>query len=155
MASNSSPYELMLRSFCGAEPWKTEHDAAMRVRDFEEFIAMGVTVFNYLQQREERAYAITPEEGLEEVDLTFARLFAEWHATATQAVAEADKFLQSGFDVDGLEELKEAIPQAAPYAEALAIAASAVAPVQLENAALVEMAKTHQPPDWWFEGEDA
>ncbi len=156
MLTHSTRYEqIMMKGFCEAEPWKAAHDDAMRVRDLEEFIPFAVSVFQYLQQREARAYKVTSEDQWDEVDEEFARLFADWHTRAQAAEVKAQEFIEQGFDIDGIEQLREAISQAAPYAEALAMPSASGDLAPLTNAELLKIADAHQPPEWWHEGEDA
>ncbi len=91
------------------ESWKADHDAAMRCRDFEAFLAVGVMVFRLIDglhgSRRERVF-----RGLEEPNHQFdaaeKECYLRWLALADSMAPHIPTFAQKFGTVESAEDLQ-------------------------------------------------
>ena len=151
MSPPTSPNGLMVLRYCEeSERWQRDHADAMAVRDVEEWIRIGLGLFANIQSAEARAYSATEVIDIERLDCEFADAFTAWLKPSEMLLAATQTWAQQGFHVDGVDEFREAIAQARPYAASLTVDATAR---HLDNAALLQLADSRRPADWWLTGE--
>ena len=152
MSPPTSPNGLMVQRYCeDSERWQRDHADAMAVRDVEEWIRIGLGLFANIQSAEARAYSAKVEAAdIERLDSEFADEFTAWLKPPEMLLAAAVTWTQQGFQVEGVDEFREAIAQARPYAASLAADATTR---HLDNAALLQLADSRRPADWWLNGE--
>jgi hypothetical protein len=104
---HTSPLNRQLEAY--QEGWETAHLAAMRCREFEENLAVGVAIFGVLKELDKsRRYRVTI--GLElldgEADDSMKRQFASWLKPYEVALARLADF-EGQFDrVEGADEFR-------------------------------------------------
>jgi hypothetical protein len=107
-AQRSAPVRRQLTAY--AESWKQDHDAAMRCRDVEEVVAVGVSTYALLHDREQswrdRVFRGTDEYSAED-DAAQREGYRLWLAT-TEAILVRVVALEQQFGiVEGAPELSE------------------------------------------------
>jgi hypothetical protein len=97
------------------ESWKQDHDEAMRCRDLEDVIAVGVSTFHLLR-RIEQAWRDRVFRGTEafapEDDAGYREGYRLWLQTTESLLAQASSLAERFGTVSGAEELQECVRQA-------------------------------------------
>jgi hypothetical protein len=97
------------------ESWKGEHDQAQSCLEVQEKLAWGVHLFRGLMAVEARAQAYALRESTTEVVqlLEIMPVFYQlWIAVSERYLRTAQELIQTGFAVEGLDELREALEEA-------------------------------------------
>jgi len=100
-----------------ADAWKLDHDSAMECRDCEEVIAVGLSVYRFLKEREnhwrdEVFRGVHPFRADDERD--FQSRLKNWLQTTEVAIRDRIVGLESVFgDIEGVSELRSLTNEAA------------------------------------------
>ncbi len=98
------------------ESWQRDHDQAMACMDWEDAIAVGISIFRMLRDREQAwrdrvfrgAVPFTEEDNLE-----YRSRFAGWLQTTKEVLAESVPGMEEEFNgVGGADSLRECVEQA-------------------------------------------
>jgi hypothetical protein len=112
------------------DSWKTDHEAAMRCRDFEEYLAEAVMVFGLLddvsQLRREYIYRGL-EEPNAEIDATEKDLYGRWLAMVEDDICNLETLQQSFGVVEGADKFWACIQKTRSFLQTWAPAVQAKA----------------------------
>lgn len=97
------------------EPWKAEHEAAKKLFSFEERLAFGVGLFQYLIQIDEtwRCRVMNREcEYDQRVDTLLGKLFKWWASPRNKIERHIRKYEDLGYEVAHASEFRKCCAEA-------------------------------------------
>lgn len=100
--------ERILTAYAEAEPWKADHDAAMRCLGMEENIAVGIAVLKLIAcyeaaWQEHVATGKVPYDEAE--DIRIGQFYQRWLQATERSLEEIQKLNEQGYEVKGTDEL--------------------------------------------------
>lgn len=111
----------LISAFTEAEPWKIDHDEAMRCSDLEDSMAWAVRLMNGLAEDEARLQSVAmgaTAEDCEAVVAKFDKMRKELVDACREALPLVGSLMQQGYRVDGVDEFRRALEEAQNLLEA-------------------------------------
>ena len=118
--------EQILKAYAEAEPWKKDHDAAMRCFEMDEVIELGNLAFRFLSYVDaawQERVAAGKIPYTEEDDRQIGKLYETWVNITEQDLVEIEKLTREGFEVRGATSLIVQFEEARSLLESRALEA--------------------------------
>jgi hypothetical protein len=105
----------LVEAYAADEPWKVDHDGAMACRDTEDVIANGISLFQRIVEVDVKSQADgrgASEEVVESCWAEVESLYRSWLGASLKSLARAERLVNEGYDVEGLDEFRATIEDA-------------------------------------------
>lgn len=99
--------ERILAAYAEAEPWKDDHDAAMRCFEMEEVIAVGNLAFQFVSYIDAAWQDLVVAGKVlyqEEEDRQISQFYRRWAEITERNLDEIKKLTQDGFEIKGVDQ---------------------------------------------------
>jgi hypothetical protein len=110
-----TPAEQFLAAYAGVEPWKANHDAAIRCFEVEDRIALGILAYQvvtYVDAAWQERVAEGKLRFEEENDRRIGKLYRTWVEISERNLAAVEELIRDGFEVKGADEFLARLEEA-------------------------------------------
>lgn len=118
--------EQILEAYAKADPWKLDHDDAMRCFEMEEIIAVGNMTYklvSYIVATWQDHVVAGSVPYQDEDDRQISQFYQSWVTVSERNLSEIEKLTRNGFEVKGSEEFATHLAEARSIIESRALEA--------------------------------
>lgn len=106
----------LVAAYAVDEPWKIDHDGVKKCWEAEDLLASGIALYRrivVLDADLQKKLIGKPAEMIEQYVTDIDELYRAWLEASERWRAKAERFVAQGYPVDGLDEFRAVVEEAA------------------------------------------